>query len=462
MLRLTTALLLPLLLVGCSGIATIENAPLPAEGAAQEATEGAARASRNSPDIAFYLAFSGGGTRAAALAYGVLEGLRDTQVVVDGRPGRLLDQVDTISAVSGGSFTAAYYGLHGDKTFEDFEAAFLRRDIEGELVRGLFNPLNWLRFNRRSEMAEDLYDRRVFHHATFADMRRADGPLVLINASDLSKGVRFSFIQPYFDLLCSDLSSFPVSRAVTASSAVPLLFQPVVLQNYPGCDQSRYRRILDRSLAESDSDAQRAFVANGLNSYADKRARRYIHFVDGGITDNLGLRALYEVVDLAGGAVAYSRRRQSSPPRRVLVLVVNASTQAELDIDQSRLAPSIATVVNAVTDVQLQRYSASTLHTVEQSLDQWTADLSTPDRPVTPYFVHVGINRVDKPELLHFFNRVPTSFSLTNEQVDALIAAGRQLLHQDPDFRRLLADLAHDQTGDRADDPTTGAAGGAG
>src|SRR5512139_2845908 len=57
------------------------------------------------------LSFSGGGTRAAAFSYGVLETLRDTVVAVRGQEKRLLDEVDWISGVSGGSFTAAYYGL---------------------------------------------------------------------------------------------------------------------------------------------------------------------------------------------------------------------------------------------------------------------------------------------------------------------------------------------------------------
>ena len=66
-----------------------------------------------SNELLLILAFSGGGTRAAAFAYGVLEELAATPVVLGGRPRRLLDEVDLISAVSGGSFTAAYYGLYG-------------------------------------------------------------------------------------------------------------------------------------------------------------------------------------------------------------------------------------------------------------------------------------------------------------------------------------------------------------
>jgi NTE family protein len=76
------------------------------------------------------VSFSGGGTRASALAYGVLQELRDTQVGVGGERERLLDEIDVITSVSGGSFTSAYYGLYGDRIFEDFEERFLRRNVQ--------------------------------------------------------------------------------------------------------------------------------------------------------------------------------------------------------------------------------------------------------------------------------------------------------------------------------------------
>jgi len=60
----------------------------------------------NSENLLLYLTFSGGGTRAAAFSSGVLEELRKTEVVIDGKKRRLLDEVDGISSVSGGSFTA--------------------------------------------------------------------------------------------------------------------------------------------------------------------------------------------------------------------------------------------------------------------------------------------------------------------------------------------------------------------
>ena len=86
-------------------------------------------ADKRASETIILLTFSGGGTRAAALSYGVLETLRDTQIKIDGKPARMLDEVDVISPVSGGSFTSAYYGLHGDGIFEDFEERFLYKNI---------------------------------------------------------------------------------------------------------------------------------------------------------------------------------------------------------------------------------------------------------------------------------------------------------------------------------------------
>ncbi len=59
-------------------------------------------------DLFLLVTFSGGGTRAASFSYGVLEALRDTKVSFGGREFRLLDEIDVISGVSGGSFTAAW------------------------------------------------------------------------------------------------------------------------------------------------------------------------------------------------------------------------------------------------------------------------------------------------------------------------------------------------------------------
>src|SRR5450755_1268216 len=157
------------------------------------------------------LAFSGGGTRAAAFSYGVLEFLRKTEIVgPKGNKVRLLDEVDVITGVSGGSFTALAYGLYGDKLFADYEQRFLKRNVQGEIISRTLNPANWGKLAStgwgRSELAAELYDEILFKGATYADLERVDGPMIIASATDIASGARFLFHQTLFDLICSDLN----------------------------------------------------------------------------------------------------------------------------------------------------------------------------------------------------------------------------------------------------------------
>jgi NTE family protein len=193
----------------------------------------------NSDSLLLFLTFSGGGMRAAALSYGVLEELRKTEIVLDGRKRRLLDEVDGISSVSGGSFTEGYYGLFGDGIFEDFERKFLKKNIQrGLILRALFNVANWVRLLSptfaRNDLAAEYYDRHIFEGGTFGDIATRKGPFIIMNATDMTHGTRVGFTQEVFDLICSDLSLFPVGRAAAASSAIPMALTPITLRNYAG------------------------------------------------------------------------------------------------------------------------------------------------------------------------------------------------------------------------------------
>ena len=178
-----------------------------------------------SDELLVVLAISGGGTRAAALGYGVLEELRRTEVAVNGARRRLLDEVDVISAVSGGTLPAAYYGLRGERTFEEFPARVLYRNLEADLVKRILSPANWFRLPSgtfgKSDLFAEIYDETVFGGATFADLQRAGGPFVIINGTDLTSGARFSYTQDQFDAICGDVSRVTLGRAVATSTALP-------------------------------------------------------------------------------------------------------------------------------------------------------------------------------------------------------------------------------------------------
>ncbi len=338
------------------------------------------------------------------------------------------------------SFTAAYYGLHGDGIFEDFEEVFLRKDVEGALIKRILNPLHWFSFTGRTELAARYYEETVFKGATFSDLKRSGGPLVVINASDLGYGVRFSFVQEYFNLLCSDLSDFPVSRAVTASSAVPVLFNPVVVRNYPDCGAD-LPQWLEVAKARSKDDPERELVVEGLGTYFDRETGKYAHFSDGGITDNFGLRAVLEVTELHGGLSEYLKQFDRKPPRRMILIAVNASTDPKPEMDKTNVQPSLEETVSAMSDIQLHRYNTATIELMKRTIDRWSRELSTPGRPVSSYFILLDFKDVSDPKRRQFLNRTPTSFSLTDEQVDSLIETGGELLRNNPEFQRLMSDM---------------------
>lgn len=182
-------------------------------------------------DLLLLLTVSGGGTRAAAFSYGVLEALRDTKVTINDQSRRLLDEVSWISGVSGGSFTAAYYGLFRDRIFEDFEPRFLKKNIQGALTRAmLLNPVNGVKLSfacyDRSDLAADYYDQHVFDGKTFGDLLAQKKPMIVINGTDMVHGTRVAFMQDVFDMICTDLSSSTRSAVSTGQYLVCSMNDP--------------------------------------------------------------------------------------------------------------------------------------------------------------------------------------------------------------------------------------------
>ncbi|MBW2420476.1 MAG: patatin-like phospholipase family protein [Deltaproteobacteria bacterium] len=400
---------------------------------------------RESGHVVVTLAFSGGGTRAAAFAYGVMQELRDTEIVVRGKHERMIDEVDTISGVSGGSFPAAYYGLYGDRIYEEFEPQFLKRNVQGALIGQIFLPRNFFRLmtpaTSRSELASQYYDKHLFHGATFGDLGAAKGPRIYINATDLSHGNRFTFGQAQFDLICSDLDQFRISRAVASSSAVPGLLSPITMKNHAGeCDYEA-SPILEEALASRESDPRRYRVAKSFDDYGDAKKRPYVHLVDGGISDNLGLRASLEAGAVVGGFEKLRDFMGIQTPDHVVLIVVNAETDPNADIDSKSKPPGLSVLMNAVSGGQIRRYNFETLLLAEEAMKSIATQMSQPGAPVKSHFIEVSFDSIADPAERSYFKGLPTSFVLKDEEVDKLREIGRELLRDSPAFKKLLAEL---------------------
>lgn len=398
-------------------------------------------APERSNELLVVVAFSGGGTRAAAFGYGVLEALDRSRIVIEGREVSLLDEVDHVTGVSGGSFTAAYLGLHGRGIFDDFEERFLRRDVQGALILQLFTPWNWALFAspffERSDLIARYYDRILFDGATFADLAARPGPLVQINATDLATGAPFSFIQDQFDYLCSDLGRYPISRAVAASSAVPGPMSPLTLRNFAGeCDFEPPAWV--RDAAASRQTFSRGYMnAMNLQSYTRSDSRRFIRLIDGGVSDNLGVRGPFEST-LLSRAPRDAPRESFGPLRHVVFIVVNAATAPEVEWEAIDSAPALFDIIDQTTTVQINRYTLETIELLRATFESWQEAAARWSDPVGFHLIEVDFTKPEDPAERRYLNSLPTSFRLDDEAIDRLRRAGRELLASDPSYRALL------------------------
>jgi NTE family protein len=332
-----------------------------------------------SRDTLVVLAFSGGGTRAAAFSYGVLEFLHRTQVVApDGSKLRLLDAVNMITGVSGGSFTALAYGLYGEKLFVDYEQRFLKRDVQGELIARALSPRYWPDYiggtAGRSELAANYYDEILFNGATFGDLDRGNGPFIVASATDISTGSRVPFNQSVFNLLCADLNAMRLSRAAAASSAVPAVLSTVTINNYGGScgfDVPPWVKMFTQS-DNPPRPAARAIreLSEGL-ALADGVNRPYVHLVDGGISDNLGMRGVLDALQLLEALHAAGIPTPLDHVKRIVVIVVNSLSSPPTAWDTSERGPGVVDVLLKSTGVPIDHYSYEAVELLKDISARW-------------------------------------------------------------------------------------------
>ena len=460
------ALALAALLAALPACSSTLNTPLAAHNPSAGYRYGTLAADGRDDELLVILAFSGGGTRAAAFSFGLLEALRDARYASDRGPRRLLDDVDVIASVSGGSFTAAYYALFRERLFDDFPAAFLHRDIEGELIGRALWPPNWFRLARkdfdRINLAAELYDATVFQGRTFADLLQSPRrPYIIVNATDMTLGRRFEFTQDQFDLLCSDLSTLKVADAVAASSAFPGLLSPLTLRNFAGGNACRWtppQWLKDAN--KSSNPPMRYLHARDLLSYQEQAASRpWIHLLDGGLADNIGLRGPYIALSSQDSGWSVLSRINRRAVKRVVVISANAKTRKRPDWDTRQSAPGLVSVLGLVASGPMDNYSLDTVQLIRNFFEQQEQEensaascrnvlLATCGRAPTPVVPHVdwfalelAFDRLADPALRDCLEALPTSFTLPEPTVKLLRQAAGVLLRGSPEFERLMTGL---------------------
>ncbi|MEM7444381.1 MAG: patatin-like phospholipase family protein [Pseudomonadota bacterium] len=470
--RFLRGALIGLTATAMAGCATIDrNQPLEAIMIVDESTPGISEGGYRFQTFAteygtgnalIALALSGGGKRSAAFSYGFLNGLRQ----IDTGGGRsLLDEVDVISGVSGGTFTASYYGLYRDQMFDTYVDEFLRYNLEGEIANILLAPWNWQwavdPFYGTNDAMAEVYDDLYLDGATYADLQALGPPLITINATDITRGSVFSFNQTYFDLLCSDLQSLPVSRAIAASNGFPVLFTPITLDSYSEqCDGRRpqWMTLLDNTPSPVDFGRLRA-LSTQFEAYLDPEQTRYVHLMDGGIADNLAMRGMLNALiagDLDTNSVASNEVANWLDTVNDVVLV-SVDGQAALDDSwaQQPTVSGLAQIISLVSGTQIDQYNIETLALAEAEISTLARALTevrcqrnaTPQacQPVQGQVLHYSLQQIPDEATRERLEQIPTGLTIPDEDVDLLVQAGTEQALNSPQLNQLAERIRNER-----------------
>lgn len=418
------------------------------------------------------MTFSGGGSRASALASAVLADLAATIYRTKSGTHSLTSDVKMISSVSGGSVTAAWFGLHRDAEHPDGDLAslrekFLSQDNMAKLELDAVDPITWVRLAftgyTRIDALEGLFDATLFGGATMQELNQPGRPVVLLNTTDMAGGETFALSPRRMDDICASLDDLKVSTGVAASAAFPILLSPVGFRDYSGscAGQVRGDEWARKDLSNPDT------VHVNLEKYRDARYTNdlrhgenpfrvidSLYFLDGGLADNLGTKTLRTTILEPYEDLNVLSAINHGKIGKLVVIVVNARSDPPNKLYQATTTPGLVSAINAVTSVPIDANTANSQANLTQLLVELAAAAATDDgkfHGMQIYGVLVDFDQMpsDTPEhrqLRDVVKDIPTSWTITAGQLQAIDDAAHLLLRSDPCFAALLTHLDVRQT----------------
>lgn len=417
------------------------------------------------------LAISGGGSRAATFASGALEALAEVWVKEGGREISVLEKVNYISSVSGGSLAAAYYAVkkppkeisilsdHGlSQPYRDFFSAY-KVDMQRNFQRpALIRQFLFFREFNPTKLAyslSEVWDSDFFNKTTFSEFynreQRGDSPRLILNGTLYNNGQRF---------VLTTLSPTDFNYDLIRLQMTPPERQMGVPQSEQAGIEARIekarKRLLPMTFEEIKGDHHNLRVSLavatsasfppviGPVTYGVRGEPTYTHIGDGGLFDNLGLESLADV---------FLKKITPGSPRKGLIIVIDASYPFDIKNDALDHAKKGFNVFvddpSRITGIMEQRANAyqSVLWNIlrrEQILlpdfDHFTiitlkhtkADLSYQDLPAECHKVFSP--DVTPEQIKQAISQIPTLFKIKNKCHGALlIKAAHQVVEKHRD-----------------------------
>ena len=195
-----------------------------------------------------------------------------------------------------------------------------------------------------------------------------------------------------------------------------------------------------------------------MQDFQNSKDRPYIHLVDGGVSDNIGVRGVLETIEELAASAAFRGEIGFGVIQRIVLIVVNARSSPRTDWDRSESPPGIAAQLLQASGVPIDRYSFETVEMMKDMAEVWKwrrellvaqarlagateaqAEASVPK--VTLQVLDVSFDEIRDPKERVYFMNLPTSFVLPAEDVDRLREVAGQLLRQSQDFQSVVREF---------------------
>jgi NTE family protein len=202
-------------------------------------------------------------------------------------------------------------------------------------------------------------------------------------------------------------------------------------------------------------------AARGYHRNRDPSQVQYVKLADGGLSDNFGVTGF--VIERSRERTPYAplNPQQAVKLSRALFLVANAGVAPNAAWARTIEGPVGIDMVNAISDTAIRANVRANFEAFRQSFRLWREDLirwrcSLPAtrvlqlhgsligwncRDVQFFIAELAFDQLG-PDRLNVLSAVPTRFKLPQDQVDMLIAAGRDVVRGNETFQRFLASLS--------------------
>jgi len=310
------------------------------------------------------MAISGGGSRAANFGVGIMLGLEQ---ITHENGQNALQQIDYLSTVSGGGFAGGAYinALYDHNQFNKKEPFSLKKYLEndirddleysytGVLLRANFNPRLWFSYVDDGDALERAIDDYVLGYKE-RNKRLKEARSILLG--DIFVPARSSQTVQY---------PMHITNSSVLNTMTIFPFTPDILDRYQVAGYThRLQQVSEDSLNPFSIPLAVGIKASGSfpvlisNSTLESQfhdGRKYLHLIDGAMTDNIGYYTALEVLiqdkakkkvlmvvdaDASGNRYTFSEKRGAISSLKVLARLPSSG----LDARRATLVKDIMTV----------------------------------------------------------------------------------------------------------------------